>query len=67
MQDMRHMLMDDETCISLEMVLDQFTTLRHLLLDSVSVDLLYSVAGKLSALETLCVTALCSGESSEHP
>ena len=67
MQDMRHMLMADKTCSSLEMVLDQFTTLRHLLLDSVSMDLLYLVAGKLSALETLCVTALCSGESREHP
>ena len=61
------MSIDDQTTSSLEMVLDQLTTLRHLMFGSVSTDLLYSVAGKLPALEALCATAVSDQSTSQQP
>jgi len=66
-QDMRRMSMDDHTASSLEVILDQLTTLRHLMFASVSTNLLYSVTGKLPLLETLCATSVSDGITSQQP
>ena len=57
----------EQTSGQLAMVLDQITMLRHLMFGSISTDLLYSVASKLPALETLCATAVYDGNTKEHP
>jgi len=69
MQVMRRMSVDaeDQTFRELEVVLDQFTTLRHLMFGSVTTQLLYSVADKLPSLETLCATAVRDENASDHP
>jgi len=69
MQDMKDVLMDaeDQTFSQLEMVLDQFTALHHLMFGSVTTQLLYSVADKLPSLETLCATAVHDGNAGDHP
>ena len=69
MQDLTHMLTNNaaETFSRLEMVLDQMTELRHLVFGTVTIDLLYSVASKLPALETLCAAAVHDGNSSDCP
>jgi len=56
-----------QTLSQLEMVLDQITTLRHLIFGSITTDLLYSVASKLPALETLSAVAVHDGNTSDHP
>ena len=68
MQDLRHMWTDteDQTLSQLEKVLDQFTTLHHLMLGTVTVQLLYSVADKLPSLETLCATAVHDANDGDH-
>jgi len=56
----------DQTFTQLELVLDRLATLRHLSFGSVSTELLYSVAGRLSGLETLRATAVCDRNTTEH-
>jgi len=62
------MLVNDaeQTFSQLEMVLDRLVTLRHLMFGSVTTNLLYSVAGRLSELETLSATAVCDGNTTER-
>jgi len=62
------MLVNDaeQTFSQLELVLDHVVTLRHLLFGSVTTNLLYSVAGHLSGLETLCTTAVYDRSAIDH-
>jgi len=56
----------DQTFSQLELVLDRLVTLRHLTFGSVTMNLLYSVAGRLPGLETLCASAVYDRDTTTH-